>query len=298
MLESPLLNRTYLINLLRENHLRLSKRRGQHFLTDGNILDKICRTADLQPDDLVLEIGAGAGTLTRELARRAGEVVAVESDRGLFRLLQAEISSRKNVHLIQADILRTDLDELRGAFHSPGKIKVVSNLPYSIAGPVLIKFLESDLEIDNLICMVQQEVGERLAAGPGSKRYGVLSLLTQMHSRPRIVFPVKRNCFFPPPRVDSVIVQLRMIPRPHPGVSFPLLWKQLVKTAFSSRRKMLKNNLARDPGLNYTPEEIKTAFSRVRLELTCRGEELTVEDFIRLTDALEQRRKFEVSKVR
>ena len=290
MIDSPLLNRSYLTELLRKNRLRLSKRRGQHFLVDGNILEKICQVADLHQEDFVLEIGAGVGALTRELGRRAGEVVAVESDRGLFRLLEKEFSEEENIRLIQADILRADLPELGAGFHpgrSGGKLKVVSNLPYSIASLVLVKLLESELKIDTLICMVQEEVGRRLVAVPGSKSYGVLSLLTRMHSRPRIVFPVKRNCFFPVPRVDSVVVRLRKRPPAEQGVRSPAFWKKVVKTAFSSRRKMLKNNLAREQGLDYTPEEIAAAFRRARLDLSCRGEELSVRDFSRLADALE-----------
>ncbi len=291
MIDNPLLNRSYLTELLRKNRLRLSKRRGQHFLMDGNILEKICRAADLQGDDLVLEIGAGIGALTRELGRRAGEVVAVESDRGLFRLLRKELSDEKNIRLIQADILRTELAELCADFNSgrsDGRLKVVSNLPYSIASLVLVKLLESELEIDTLICMVQEEVGGRLVAVPGSKSYGVLSLLTRMHSRPRILFPVKRNCFFPVPRVDSVVVQLRKRPPAEQAVRSPAFWKKVVKAAFSSRRKMLKNNLVREKDLNYTPEEIAEAFRRSRLDLSCRGEELSLDDFIRLADALDQ----------
>ena len=299
---NPLLNIGYLKFLLKENNLVLKKNRGQNFLVDGNILRKIIREADLRPNDRVLEIGAGLGTLTRELCRRAGNVIAVEWDRGLTELLFKQTAECNNLQVIQGDILRMDFSSLlentgskipqfdmedkgrRG--NSTGKFKVVSNLPYSICSPVLIKLLESKIGIQTMVCMVQEELGSRIVSKPGKKSYGILSLLAQMHSRPRIAFKVSRNCFFPLPRVDSAVINFQMLE----GAAYPVkdikLWKALVKAAFARRRKMLKNTLAQDDKVNYTSDQIIRGCSRANLDPNLRAEQLSVEDFARLADAL------------
>lgn len=285
-----LLNISYIKNLLRENRLVLSKKRGQHFLIDSNILRKIVETADLGPEDEVLEIGAGLGTLTLELCKKAGKVVAVEWDRGLVKLLLEITAACKNLEVIQADILGIDFVWLKRLFKhtqaTRGKLKVVSNLPYSISSPVLVKLLESRIGIEAMVCMVQEEVGERIVSSPGKKNYGILSILAQMYGSPRIVFRVARGCFFPSPRVDSVIIHFQIMSGGAHPVKDRRLWKTVVKAAFSQRRKMLKNTLAQDNRLGYTADEVREACIRAQIDPNLRAEKLSVEDFVHLADAL------------
>lgn len=298
MKKDPLINIGSLKLLLKENGLVLKKNRGQNFLIDGNILRKIIREADPGPADRILEIGAGPGTLTRELCRRAGSVVAVEWDRGLAKILKKQTADFGNLRLVQGDILSLDLGELlaigfsgAGGEESGGEIKVVSNLPYSIASPVLIKLLESRSGIRRMICMVQEDLGRRLVSGPGKKTYGILSLIARMHSRPRLAFTVSGNCFFPRPAVSSAVINFHMRRSPAHPVKDIRLWKALVKAGFGGRRKMLKNALAQDARLGYTASEIAEAGRAAKIDLRLRAEQLSTADFARLANALGERGK-------
>lgn len=299
MKSNPLLSVSRLKELLAEERLSLSRKRGQNFLVDGNIMAKIISVAELSRDDGVLEIGPGPGALTRELCRRAGKVVAVEWDRGLVELLRRNCRRFRNLKIIQADMLKTDIapiiDCLRGDGNAENRLKVVANLPYSISGPVLVKLLESEAGFSVFVLMLQKEMGERITSPPGGKKYGVLSVLARMYARPQIVANVTRNCFYPRPRVDSVIVRFDILPER----AFPVRdigrWKKVVKAAFGHRRKTLKNALLQDEFAGCTEERIVEACARVNLDPGRRAEQLSVGDFAGLADSLkeleEERRK-------
>ncbi|MFH1037445.1 MAG: 16S rRNA (adenine(1518)-N(6)/adenine(1519)-N(6))-dimethyltransferase RsmA [PVC group bacterium] len=290
MNDNSLFSPAYLRGLLKAAGLSARKSRGQTFLIDRNIAEKIIRSAGLGRDDAVLEIGPGPGTLTRELCRRAARVIAVEWDRGLVRVLREQTRDCSNLEVLEEDFLKTDLAALAarlGAGRRPGSVlKVVANLPYSISGPLVAKLIESDAGFSLLVLMVQKEMGERIVSPPGRKRYGRLSVLARMYSRPRIVAAVCRNSFFPRPRVDSVIVRFDIIPPDERPVRDLALWRPVAAAAFAQRRKMLKNALAAGRGLDYTEEQIVTACSRAGIDPKDRAENLSADDFYRLASAL------------
>ena len=291
MKSNPLLSPSHLKEILRGADLSLSKKKGQNFLIDGNVLGKIVDAAEIGPDDRVLEIGGGLGTLTMELCRRAGKVITVEWDRGLAKLLRTNCSAFKNLEVVEADILQIDLPSLVDSLRGGGaEVKVVANLPYSISGPLLVKLLESEAGFSSFVLMLQKEVGERIASPPGSKKYGALSVLAQMYGRPRAVAAVSRNCFYPRPRVDSVLLRIEVLPERAFPVADIALWKRVVRAAFGRRRKMLKNTLVQDRELGYTEPEIAKACGRAKIDPRLRAEQIPVKDFARLADALKKER--------
>ncbi len=290
MSDNSLFSPVYLRNLLQEGGLAPRKSRGQNFLIDRNIAEKIITAADLGATDAVLEIGPGPGTLTGELTRRAARVIAVEWDRGLTRILRERTRGCLNLEIIEEDFLKTDLASLAARLTAGvpavSALKVVANLPYSISGPLLVKLLESAAGFSVLVLMVQKEVGERIVSPPGGKRYGRLSVFSRMYSRCRIVSSVSRNSFYPRPRVDSVIIRFEMLPPPLRATGNPVMWRPVVRAAFSQRRKMLKNALVADDTLDYTEEEVVTACARAGIDPRQRAERLSADDFSRLSIAL------------
>jgi 16S rRNA (adenine1518-N6/adenine1519-N6)-dimethyltransferase len=211
---------------------------GQNFLADRNVLDVIERLADLEGEDVVLEVGGGMGVLSERLAARVRFLHVVEVDRGLEDALRETLSGFSNVTLHMEDALGLDL----AALHPPPD-KVVANLPYGIAATLVLRTIEELPALQRWLAMVQREVGERLAASPGSRAYGAPSVLAQLSCRVRIVRSVSRTVFRPSPRVDSVLVELRRVaPPPDPGV------RELVHEAFAHRRKALAGSLALAPG--------------------------------------------------
>lgn len=274
---SPLTSPARIAAILKERGFSPRRGRGQNFLIDGNILNKILDAAELDADDEVLEIGAGLGTLTGELCRRVRRVVAVEWDRGFVEILGDLARSFSNLRVVPGDILKMDLPALL-----PARGKLISNLPYSVAGAILFRLLSEDTVPALLLCLVQKEVAERIASPPGPKEYGILSVLAQSRTRPEILFRVKPSCFFPRPRVESAVIRLRMGPRPE-NFSF---FVSVVKAAFNRRRKMLKNSLAALEVVGYTAAGIEKAAAAAGIDLRARAETLSSEDFMRLSAAL------------
>ena len=199
-------------------------------------------------------------------------------------------SEYDNLEIIQEDFLKTDLavlaDSLRRGSPPLTGLKVVANLPYSITGPLLVKLLESEIGFNTLVLMVQKEVGERIVSPPGSKRYGRLSVLCCTYCEVEIVSFVSRNCFFPRPGVDSVILKFKVRSPAEYPIADPDLWRNLVRAAFAQRRKMLKNTLVADHQLGYSEDQIIAACLRVGIDPKGRGEQLSVGDYIRLANIL------------
>lgn len=292
MMDNPLFSPVFLKNILLKEGIYARKGRGQNFLIDRNVAGKILRAADIRSEDAVLEIGPGPGALTLELCRLAGKVIAVEWDKGLVRILKNLSSEIDNLEIVQNDFLQVDLKELTARLKKNAsaltRLKVVANLPYFITGPLLVKLLESENEFDILVLMMQKEVGERIVSPPGSKNYGRLSVICRTHSDLEIVTPVSRNSFFPRPRVDSVVIKFRVENRRKSMITDPGLWKNLVRAAFSQRRKMLKNTLAANHSLGYSEEQIVRACLRVGIDPKMRAEQIPVEDYIRLAHMLHE----------
>ena len=268
---------------LKKHHITLQKKYGQNFIGDPALLERIATVCDWQPGDRALEIGPGAGTLTRAIAREAEEVLAVEIDRRLAPLLEETLADCANVHLVFTDALKADLDALmRDTLGWDGRYKLIANLPYYITTPLIMHVLEDSDKVSELVIMVQKEVGERLCAAPGSKAYGAVTVMVQYAATVARAFDVGRHAFVPAPEVDSTI--LHLIPyekRPIQAQSDAVL-RRVVKAAFSQRRKTLRNSLS---SLGCDKALIKQALEAASIEDSRRAETLSVAEFVALADA-------------
>lgn len=268
---------------LKKHHITLQKKYGQNFIGDPALLERIATVCDWQPGDRALEIGPGAGTLTRAIAREAEEVLAVEIDRRLAPLLEETLADCANVHLVFTDALKADLDALmRNTLGWDGRYKLIANLPYYITTPLIMHVLEDSEKVSELVIMVQKEVGERLCAAPGSKAYGAVTVMVQYAATVARAFDVGRHAFVPAPEVDSTI--LHLIPyekRPIQAQSDAVL-RRVVKAAFSQRRKTLRNSLS---SLGCDKALIKQALEAASIEDSRRAETLSVAEFVALADA-------------
>lgn len=268
---------------LKKHHITLQKKYGQNFIGDPVLLERIATVCDWQPGDRALEIGPGAGTLTRAIAREAEEVLAVEIDRRLAPLLEETLADCDNVHLVFTDALKADLDALmRDTLGWDGRYKLIANLPYYITTPLIMHVLEDSEKVSELVIMVQKEVGERLCAAPGSKAYGAVTVMVQYAATVARAFDVGRHAFVPAPEVDSTI--LHLIPyekRPIQAQSDAVL-RRVVKAAFSQRRKTLRNSLS---SLGCDKALIRQALEAAGIEDSRRAETLSVAEFVALADA-------------
>ena len=263
---------------LRAFAVRPNRELGQNFLIDSNLLGVIGRAAELSADDVVLEIGGGLGVLSEYLAEHAAHVHVVEVDRRLERPLHDALDPHPNATLHVVDALDLDLAAL-----APAPTKVVANLPYGIAATAILRTIFELSTVTRWVAMVQREVGERLAAAPGTGAYGVPGVLAQLATEVRVLRPVSRTVFFPVPNVDSVLVELRRRgPAPAPDV------RDLVQAAFAHRRKALPRSLAlarpEDPGMR---DRARAALSAMGLRQDARAETLTPRQFAELAERLE-----------
>ena len=251
---------------------------GQHFLIDRNIVRKIVRLAELQPGETVLEIGPGRGILTEALLDVSGAVVAIEVDSILHAHLRDVFGNRSNLKLIEGDALAFDYACL------PESFLVVANLPYYLSTPLLFQLLKQGARINRMVLMLQSEVAARLAASPGGKEYGVLSIATQFRCEVRLAFKVSATCFQPPPRVDSAVVVLTPLLRPRVSVRDEGFFFKVVRAGFAHRRKSLANSL-RDEGFN--PEKTRFVLAEAGIDGARRAETLSMQEFGALANLLQ-----------
>lgn len=225
--------------LLRKYDVRPKKRLSQSFLIDPNITAKIASLLEPGPDDIVVEIGSGLGIMTGIIARQVKKVIALEIDPGLVEILKAEID-RDNVLIINGDFLKFDFREI-----SPGlsKAKVIGNVPYNISSAIVFRLLDFRQFISTAVLMLQKEVAGRIAAGPGSKDYGIVSVIVSMYASVRRELVVPPGCFHPRPKVDSAVIRLNFREKPLIDLKNPELFRELVRASFAQRRKTLLNNL-------------------------------------------------------
>ena len=259
---------------------RPRKRLGQHFLIDPNIVRKILKIAALQPEDVVFEIGPGRGALTQVLCERVARVIAVELDRHLFEYLSQTCAQYDALELHHGDALAFPYDTL------PGGTVVIANLPYYVSTPLVFRLLEERERIDRMILMLQREVAERMVAEPGSRDYGLLSVVTQYRTRPRKAFVVPASCFRPVPQVDSAVVCLAGRAGRNPTDAwFDETFMKVVRGAFAHRRKTLINS-CREEG--WDEPVIRRALDQTRIDPRRRAETLTVREFIALAHSIRQ----------
>lgn len=278
------------IEILQKYGFRFQKKYGQNFLIDPHVLDRIAAAAEIGPDDDVIEIGPGIGTLTQYLAHAAHHVFAVEIDRNLIPILQETLAEWNNVTVIQNDILKLDLSAFLAENCAGRRVHVAANLPYYITTPILMALLEQKLPLASITVMVQKEVAERMQAVPGSKDYGALSLAVQHYAEPSIEANVPPNCFMPRPNVGSAVIRLRCREETAcTDAAEEKLLFTIIKASFAQRRKTLYNGLKNSELLSYTKEEIEAAIAACGFPPAVRGEALSLEDFICLTRALMQK---------
>ncbi|MEK7397118.1 MAG: 16S rRNA (adenine(1518)-N(6)/adenine(1519)-N(6))-dimethyltransferase RsmA [Candidatus Poribacteria bacterium] len=282
-------------NLLKNAGIHLKKRLGQNFLIERNIFDLIIKSANLSPDDVVLELGSGIGLLTREIALSFNKVIAVELDSDLFRILQSYCKDFDNITLINADMLEFDYAKLfsENGLSPNQKIKVIGNLPYYITSPTIFKFLElKSLPIKSIILMVQKEVGERIVSPPGKKDYGSLTVAIAYRCKTRIIKTISAGCFYPKPKVDSVLIELAVQDKPNVSVNDENLFFSVVRSAFQHRRKTLRNALMlsiQSGKLKTSIEIMDNAIQSLGLDPKIRGECLSIEKFANLANMIYNR---------
>lgn len=255
---------------------RLKKSLGQNFLIDENIARKVINELHLKRDDVVLEIGPGKGALTKYLKDKVKFLIAVEIDKNIITFLNQELHN-DNVEIVHDDILKIPLASYAKKYHA--KLRVVGNIPYHLTSPIIFKVLDEHEFVSDLTIMVQREVALRITAKPNSRDYGILSVLTQFIGNPRYLFTVSENCFYPPPKVKSAVIQIPIIERDEIDID-EIVFRTIVKTSFGKRRKTLRNSLKFLP---YSRTIVENILSNESLPLDKRPENLTVKDFSLLT---------------
>lgn len=274
------------IAVLQKYNFTFQKKYGQNFLIDPGVLERIIDAAQITQEDCVLEIGPGIGTMTEALAERAGKVVAVEIDRNLIPILEETLSSHSNVTILNADILKVDVEQLTREQSQGRPVKVVANLPYYITTPIVMGLLESSAPLLSITVMVQKEVAQRMQAEPGTKDFGALSLAVQYYAEPEVVANVPPNCFIPRPNVGSAVIRLTKYGSPPVQVSDEKKMFALIRASFNQRRKTLANSLGNAPGLQVSRERVVQVLEEMGLSAMVRGESLTLGQFAALSNKL------------
>ena len=267
--------------ILKDNGFRFNHSLGQNFITDENLLKDIVSKSNITSEDIVVEIGTGAGTLTRELAAICKKVVSFELDKNLIKILDITLQGLDNVEVVFKDVLKMKDEELSEIIG--GKFKVVANLPYYITTPLIMRFLESNLQCESITIMIQQEVANRLVASPNTADYGVITVAVDLYGDADIVLNVPKTYFYPMPKVDSAVVKIDVNRAKYEGIDKKELMK-LVKCGFAMRRKVLTNNLKSTYGMDR--ESAEKLLASIGLDIKVRGEALSIEEYLKLLDAI------------
>lgn len=278
-------NKNIISEITSKYDFRFKKDLGQNFLTDENIVLKIVDALELKDDEVVLEVGPGMGSLTQKLADRAYKVYAVEIDSRAVNMLEETLSEYDNIEIINKDILKTDLKEILDKEIKDGrKIKFISNLPYYITSPILMKVLEDEVCFKSIVVMLQKEVATRLNAKVNSKDYSSFTVAVDYYADVERLFNVPKTVFVPMPKVDSTV--LRITPRKKEGmeVNDETVFFKVVKAAFLNRRKMVFNSLAN--GLSLNKDLLKKALVNAGLNEKVRAENITIEQFAKLSNEI------------
>ena len=270
--------------VVQKHNFKFSKSLGQNFLIDTNVIDRILEGARVQEGDYVIEVGPGIGTLTKEMGRTAEKVVAIEIDKTLIPILEETLADFPNIEVINQDILKVDVQELVKAKLNGGTVKLIANLTYYITTPIVMKFLEEDIPVTDIVVMVQKEVADRMNAQPNSKDYGALSVAVQYYCDTEIVAKAPRHMFMPQPNVDSTVIGLHVREERKYNVDNEDIFFKTVKASFGQRRKTLLNSLG---GLGFlSKDQIKIALQEANIDEKRRGETLSIEEFASLSNAV------------
>lgn len=267
--------------------IKPSKSLGQNFLIDEEVIAAIVDGSDVTEDSLVIEIGPGTGVLTCPLAEQAGRVVAIELDDRMIEPLRVKTFSYGNVEIIHGDILEVDLNEIIRSNvekYNLKTVRVVGNLPYYITTPIIMKLLEMGTAADSITAMMQKEVGDRIAAAPGTKNAGAITYSVHYYSEVSKVVEAGRECFYPAPKVDSVVLRMDILKERPVKVADEAFFFRCIKAGFAQRRKTLLNSLTTLGG--YDKNAIASALENTGIEANRRAESLTMEEFAKLADEL------------
>ncbi len=264
-------------------YIKPRKHLGQHFLQDQDVVRRIVDALALSKEDVVVELGAGKGVLTRQLVPKAKTVVGVELDDRLCDVLRRHFAGQAGFQLLQQDILTISLEKIC-ADAGRERVKVVGNLPYNITSPILFKLIDERRFVHSTVIMMQKEVAERLVAAPGGKTYGVPSIITQIYGKPQILFTVPPRAFKPAPQVQSAVLRLDWHEQPPIHLTDERLYFRVVKAVFAQRRKMLRNSLLQAP--HVTRENLAQIAEMAGIDLTRRPETLSIAEFAGLTAAI------------
>ncbi|MED9947702.1 MAG: 16S rRNA (adenine(1518)-N(6)/adenine(1519)-N(6))-dimethyltransferase RsmA [Peptacetobacter hiranonis] len=271
-------------DIVDKHGFKFSKSLGQNFLIDDNVIDKIIDGARVKEGDKVIEVGPGIGTLTREMAKRAEKVVAVEIDKNLIPILKETLADFDNTEVVNEDILKVDINKLVDEKLSGGPVKLIANLPYYITTPIVMKFLEEDIPVTDIVVMVQKEVADRMNAVPSTKDYGALSVAVQYYCDTEIVAKAPRHMFIPQPKVDSTVIGLHIREEKKYKADNEQLFFKTVKAAFGQRRKTLLNSLSSMGVLEKA--KIKEVLAEAGIDEKRRGETLSIEEFANLSNII------------
>ena len=270
--------------VVNKHNFKFSKSLGQNFLIDDNVIDRILEGARLSETDRIIEVGPGIGTLTREMGKVAENVVAIEIDKTLIPILKETLADLDNVEVVNEDILKVDVQGLINEKLNGGPVKLVANLPYYITTPIVMKFLEEDIPVTDIVVMVQKEVADRMNAKPSTKDYGALSVAVQYYCDTEIVAKAPRHMFFPQPNVDSIVIGLHVRDEKKYVVDNEDIFFKTVKASFGQRRKTLLNSLG---GLGFlSKDQIREALQAANIDEKRRGETLSIDEFANLSNEI------------
>ncbi|MFP4372479.1 MAG: 16S rRNA (adenine(1518)-N(6)/adenine(1519)-N(6))-dimethyltransferase RsmA [Halanaerobium sp.] len=277
--------------ILREHQLNLKKSLGQNFLVDSNIIDIITAAADIKGNEFLIEIGPGIGSLTQAVLGKldSGKMLAVEKDAAMVEVLDDIFAGEEKLILLNQDALKINWEEIVAEYNPENrKVKLIANLPYYVTTPIIMGVLESEIELEQMVFMVQKEVGERICAGPGTKKFGSLSVAVQYHMQPEIVHQVPSSVFIPQPDVDSVIVSLSPYEENiyQEEVIDKTFFFQIVKSIFQQRRKTLRNSLSKSAVIALDRDLVTQALEDEGIGLKKRGEKLSISEMISISNRI------------
>ena len=274
-------------SLFKQFNFHTSKKLGQNFLVDKNIINKIIDAADLTCNDLVVEIGPGLGVLTQSIANKARQVYTIEIDRNLQPIIEHNLKQYSNVKVVFQDALKADFDRLvlTEVGEENCSYKVIANLPYYITTPLLMHILENKFNVELVVIMVQREVAERMTASPGKKDYGALSVAVQYYTEPEIICRVPKTVFIPAPEVDSTVIRLTKRKFPPVDLKSERLFFKLIRAAFNQRRKTVLNALE-GGGFGLSKEDWKRILEKIHIDPIRRGETFSLQDFAMLANCV------------
>ena len=275
--------------IMRTNSIFAKKNFGQNFLIDDSILLSIVECANVTDGDVIIEIGPGLGNLTHYILEKNARVIAFEIDNDMIGILNERFCNNTNLEIVNKDILKVDL----GEYIINKKVKIIANLPYYITTPIIFKLLEYRQNVDSITIMIQKEVAERIVSTPRSKEYGVLTINTNYMADVKKLFDVPNTAFIPAPNVTSSVIQIAPNEEKEQklGIKNEEVFKELVKKAFSARRKKLSNSLYNTGIYGMTKQDIDCMIEKVGLNPNCRAEEVSIDEYVKMANIIEENKK-------